>query len=304
MRLATSTCIFPTSRDGKRTSLIDSMTMCREAGFRVIDLNFCSAINPKSDANELCAPDWERKIDEIGNHAAKIGVTFSQSHAPYDSNLWRADRPLTDEDRAWYFESTRRSFLASGKLGVKWCVVHAQTDVLDDENSFEQNIKCNLRFYAPIVEWAHKYGCGVAIENMAEFHPMKTRQRFTALVEEQIAIIDALNDPVAVGACWDFGHAQMVYKDQTAPLRKLRKRLKATHVQENYGSADDHYLPFIRGNVPWEKLMPLLKEIGYEGDFTYEVHGFYRYIPDELRVRAGQFGYEIGQYLLSLYDKA
>lgn len=298
MRLATSTCMFPSRRDGSRVSLIESISLCRESGFDVVDLNFCSAINPKGK-NELCQENWEEEIEKIGNHAAKLGVSFSQSHAPYDSNLWRADRPLSDEDRAWYFESTRRSLLASGRLGVKWCVVHAQTDVLDDECSFAQNLKRNLEFYAPLVEWAKEYGTGIAIENMAEFHPAKTKQRFTALVEEQIAIIDALNDP-AVGGCWDFGHARMVYRDQSAPLRKLGKRLKATHVQENFGSADDHYLPFIRGDIQWEKLMPLLVEIGYEGDFTYEVHGFYRYIPDELRVSAGKFGYEIGKYLLSL----
>ena len=50
--------------------------------------------------------------------------------------------------------------------------------------------------------------------------------------------------------------------------------------------------------------MPLLKEIGYEGDFTYEVHGFFSGLPDELRVRAGKFAYEVGQYLIGLYEKA
>ena len=95
MRLATSTCIFPKRRNGSYTTLIDSISMCRECGFEVIDLNFCNANRPES---ELRADDWERQIDRIGNHAAKLGVTFSQSHPPYDSNLWRADRPMTDAD--------------------------------------------------------------------------------------------------------------------------------------------------------------------------------------------------------------
>ena len=122
-------------------------------------------------------------------------------------------------------------------------------------------------------------------------------------LEEQIALIDHFNDP-SVGGTWDFGHAQLVYKDQVPALRKLGKRLKATHVQENDGSGDDHFIPFIRGNTPWEKLMPLLKEIGYEGDFTYEIHGFYSSIPDEMRLRAGKLAYEVGMYLMSLYENA
>ena len=104
--------------------------------------------------------------------------------------------------------------------------------------------------------------------------------------------------------CWDFGHAQLVYRDQTVPLRKLGHRLRATHVQECDGKQDDHFIPFIRGNTPWESIMPLLKEIGYPGDFTYEIHGFFGGIPDDLRISAGKFAYEVGRYLIDLYDKA
>lgn len=302
MRLAASTCTFPGRRQGGGTALTESIAMCRECGFEVIDLNFCFAVNKKC-GSLFCSDDWLRYVDELGEAGAKYGVEFSQSHAPYDSNLRRADRKLSEEDIAWYFESVRRSVYASGKLGVKWVVVHAQTDVLDGEMSFEQNMKTNLEFYAPIVEWAKKYGTGIAIENMAEFHPEKTKHRFTATVEEQIAIIDALNDE-AVGACWDFGHAQLVYRDQMVPLRKLGKRLRATHVQECDGREDDHFIPFIRGNEPWEKIMPYLKESGYPGDFTYEIHGFFNKIPDELRIKAGKFAFEVGSYLMELYNKA
>lgn len=302
MRLATSTCIFPGHRQGGRTSLTDSIAMCRECGFEVIDLNFCFAGN-KNCGHAFCSDNWTRVVDELGEAGAKYGVEFSQSHAPYDSNLYRADRKLSEEERGWYFESVRRSIYASGKLGVKWVVIHAQTDVLNGEMSFEHNMKTNLEFYAPLLEWAKQYGTGIAIENMAEFNPDKTKHRFTAMVEELIAVIDAINDP-DVGACWDFGHAQLVYRDQMVPLRKLGSRLRATHVQESDGKADDHYLPFIRGTTPWEQIMPYLKESGYPGDFTYEVHGFFGKIPDDLRIKAGKFAFEIGSYLMELYNKA
>lgn len=302
MRLATSTCIFPGRRSGGGTALTESIAMCRECGFEVIDLNFCFAVN-KNNSSKFCGDDWLEYVNELGEAGTKHGVTFNQSHAPFDSHLWRANRRLTDEDRDWYFESVRRSIYASAQLGVKWVVTHAQTDMLGDEMGFEQNMKTNLEFYAPIVEWAKKYGTGIAIENMAEFHPEKTKHRFTAVVDEQIAIIDALNDP-DVGACWDFGHAELVYRDQMVPLMKLGNRLRATHVQECDGKEDDHYLPFIRGTTPWEKIMPYLKRSGYTGDFTYEVHGFFSKIPDDLRIRAGRFAFEVGCYLMELYNNA
>lgn len=301
MRLAASTCTFPSRRNGAGgTPLAESVKMLSECGFKVVDLNFCSQSSPNSS---LLKPDWEKYVDSLGEAGAKYGVEFSQSHAPYDSNIYRLDNTRSEEEIARYNESVIRSVIASARLGVKWVTTHAQTAVLENELDFDTNMKKNHEFYAPIIECAKKHGTGIAIENMAEFNPAKTKMRFTAVVEEQIALIDSFNDP-AVGATWDFGHAQLVYRDQVPALRKLGHRLRATHVQENDGKGDDHYLPFIRGTTNWEALMPLLKEIGYRGDFTYEVHGFFSSIPDELRLRAGRFAYEIGSYLISLYEKA
>lgn len=177
-----------------------------------MDLNFCSASQPNS-GSELLGDNWEKNIDAIGNHAAQLGVVFTQSHTPYDSNLYRTDiAPLTDEYRARYLESVRRAIIASGTLGVKWIVNHAQTATERAEMNLEENLRANLDFFGWQIELARKYGAGIAIENMAEFHPMKTKRRFTAVVEEQIAIIDAIADP-ACGGCWDFGHAELVYRD-------------------------------------------------------------------------------------------
>lgn len=239
MRLSTSTCLFPGA------SFIEAIDMCYESGFRVIDANFCSAGNPKS-SNPLVFNDWEKRIDEIRNHAEKLGVTFSQSHSPYNSSLWSSTKALSSEAREWFIESNRRSIIASSMLGIKWVVTHAQTDTLNEEWDNAQNIRTNLEYYSWQVELAKKLGIGIAIENMAEFEPQKTKRRYTATVSELIEIIDAINDP-SVGACWDVGHANMVYKNQVSPLKKLGKRLKATHVQENDGIADSHLIPFIGG---------------------------------------------------------
>ena len=303
MRLATSTCIFPSKREGGRTSLEESIRLCYDCGFRVIDLNFCSASNQKS-GSELVGDDWERNVDHLGELAAELGITYNQSHAPYDSNLYRPEQKISDEYRAFYAEGVRRSIIASAKLGVRYVTTHAQTATENDEMGFEENMRANIHFYTPLLELAKKWGTGISIENMAEFHPQKTKHRFTATVEEQIAIIDALGDPVSCRATWDFGHAELVYRDQAKQLRKLGSRLCSTHVQENRGLNDDHFLPYVRGNTAWEVLMPLLKEMNYDGDFTYEVHGFYNSIPQALRPAAGRLGFEIGSYLMSLYEKA
>ena len=53
------------------------------------------------------------------------------------------------------------------------------------------------------------------------------------------------------------------------------------------------------GTVPWEKVMRALKEIGYEGDFTYEIGGFFNSIPKELLLPAAKLSVATGRHLIS-----
>ena len=52
--------------------------------------------------SELVGDDWERNVDRLGDLAAELGITYNQSHAPFDSNLYRPEIKLSDEYRAWY----------------------------------------------------------------------------------------------------------------------------------------------------------------------------------------------------------
>lgn len=55
-----------------------SICQCAAAGYRVLDLNFCEAMNPHS---RLRDDDWESYVDEIGELGAKLGVCYTQSHS-------------------------------------------------------------------------------------------------------------------------------------------------------------------------------------------------------------------------------
>lgn len=45
--------------------------------------------------------------------------------------------------------------------------------------------------------------------------------------------------------------------------------------------------------------MKTLTEIGYEGDFVYEIT-LNKSMPEELKLDAAKLAYQVGQYLLSL----
>ncbi|HPU59266.1 MAG TPA: TIM barrel protein, partial [Candidatus Avimonas sp.] len=102
-----------------------------------------------------------------------------------------------------------------------------------------------------------------------------------------------------VGVCWDFGHANLAANDQNESLKLIGKRLKATHVNDNDKLKDRHLLPFY-GVIEWEPIMKTLKEIDYQGDFTFEITPFLDRVPPVIRQKALEHTVEVGNYLISL----
>jgi sugar phosphate isomerase/epimerase len=288
MRLSTSTNLFAYRLNGEYAPYVESLRRCKAAGFRVLDVNFCQSINGASD---LAKDNWQQLIEELRNVAEKEGIVFTQSHPVFT----RRSDELKPEQQEVYHEMMRRGIIASSILGVKWAILHpapGKTEGMDRD----AHVKDNIELHARALELAKKHNVGIAFENMIE----KNTYRFAARAEDLVALIDTCNDP-GVGACWDFGHANFIHKDQRDELRKLGKRLKATHINDNNGTADDHMFPF-HGTVKWSTLLPVLKEIGYEGDFTYETHKEFSALPEILKDPLAAFGYDLGQYCLSLVE--
>lgn len=291
MRLATMTSVFRKNReDDPFITYIESIRRCKEAGFTTLDFNMCAMSDRKTELNDT---DWLRKTEAIRNEADRLGIGFSQSHPPY-KKIKTPHYPLP-EDEAFYVDITRRAIIISGMLGVKWAVMHPATEYGFNQYDMEANVKLNREVYDPFVELAEQHKVGLAFENMRD---TDSYRRFGSTADELIALIDDYHCD-SVRACWDFGHAHRVYTDQVRPLHQLGKRLKALHVDDNHGAnLDEHLIPFM-GTIPWEKLMKTLTEIGYEGDFVYEISTNGN-MPDCLKDSTVRFSAEIGRYLLSL----
>lgn len=298
MRLSTSTNLSAVNRSGPLTDINESIRTLAEVGYRVLDINFRFI---KFEEFFLARDDWERELDVIGNVAARYGVDFSQSHIPYYHPINEVDPYLSDPElHAWFERMCVRAYQASATLGVKWAVAHPFTAV-EANCEREASIQKNLSYFAPYVDLVNQLGIGLAIENMSDFQGSVIRRRFAATYEDLITLVDAFHDE-SVGICWDFGHANIMGYDQASALTRIGHRLKATHVNDNFGVSDTHNLPFM-GTVKWEDVMQALVAIGYEGDFTYEIHGMADRLPAALKPSALRYSYEVGQYLLGLANK-
>jgi sugar phosphate isomerase/epimerase len=145
---------------------------------------------------------------------------------------------------------------------------------------------------------AAKLGVGLAIENMF-IHTNSCPACFAASADDLVELVDKLGDDKVFGLCWDTGHGNLNKVDQVQALHTMGKRLKALHVNDNKGVWDDHILPF-HGTIAWIPFMKALGEIGYEGDFTYEIHNFSMGFDPGFHHRAIKFAREIGQDMVSL----
>lgn len=303
MRLGTFTTLYAVKRGEKQAlPYVEQMKHCLEAGFNVQGLGAFGASDPKR-AEDLAAEDWERRIDELASEAKRLGVDFSVSHAPGGVQPFIKELKPSDEELERYKELLRRSIIMTSRIGAEWMSVHPFSDNINCEYDVDAQMKTNYDFYAPFVELGEKYGVGLAFENMMRTSKFPMLKRPYCMNADELCALSDCFKSDKVGITWDFGHARMMMNDQREPLRKVGSRLKVTHVQDNKGDRDMHLIPFVGGNIQWEKIMPVLKEIGFEGDFMLESGRYMRNVPEELWLNAGKLAYELASYCLALADK-
>ena len=267
----------------------DAICALRQAGFQAVDINFHSY---SLGDEPMTKDDWRTWCFQIRHVADENGVCISQAHAPFYG--LRSDGTESPENRALM----ERAIEGAHICGVKQMVFHP-FDVRENGWYSQQKSKeYNLRLFSEYAEICHPYNISIAIENMIE-NPGRNR-RYCSAEDELIDLVDTLNDPL-IGICWDFGHANMNGVNQTAALKKIGKRLIALHVNDNGGKYDDHIAPYL-GTIQWEPILSTLKEIGYDGDWTYEIHNFFNGQPDALQSLALRYSYELAQYMVSLAE--
>lgn len=293
MRLSTSTNLVFGRPDGTRATLEETLRLVSEAGFRVFDLNFYDWSLPGS---VFLTDGWEAWIQGIADYAKNLGVTFGQCHA-YFYNFANRKASALEQERHSVLQE--RSLACCRILGAHTCVLHPETD-FGAVDVTRASAMCNREHFLRLLDSPAMGGMRLAIENMCDFS-IAPKRKFCAYPEELVSFVDSLGD-ARVGICWDFEHADIMEQDQAEALRYIGRRLYATHVSDTYSKTVSelmHVLP-LTGTVDWAAVMPVLTEIGYAGDFSFEVHNFANRFPDALLSAALRLAHEVGVYLLSL----
>jgi sugar phosphate isomerase/epimerase len=111
-----------------------------------------------------------------------------------------------------------------------------------------------------VADLAHACGINLAVEVcMYDF-------------EHVIKIVDAINRP-DVGVNIDTGHCFCFNDRDVAKLIRITgKRLLTLHLQDNFGTNDDHQMPGM-GRIDWKSTIRALKEVSYSGPLMMEMTG-------------------------------
>ena len=255
----------------------EQIRRCARAGFEHLDMNFWDWSH--SDTSPFAADDWKEWVKSIGACARETGIVFTQAHA-HVQNFFKNGLDCPAEERV------RRSIEGAGVLGIPWIVMHPSYNKGSDEELYEKNAEY---FYRHALR-AADCGVGLAIENLSSATEKFVNENMLVRLIDMIGMKN-------VGACWDTGHGNVTGRKQREGILTLGNRLHALHIADNNGREDEHIPPFF-GNINWSEVMQALRDISYDGDFTFEAHNFVRRLPDNLKDEALALQYRIGRTLV------
>jgi len=192
-------------------------------------------------------------------------VNASSLHSPFIG----IDISSTDETlRSVSIKKILETLEIAEKLGCTHVIVHPSQLKYDTEEDYHSAKRLLARSIEELAKEADGEGLILAVENML-VNPEGLRVGTTvAEIRECLEPLPVTN----VGICLDTGHTNHNGLQVSKETRDAGDLLIDLHVNDNDGSGDQHKVPG-DGTIDWESFMTALKETGYDGMFTMEIHG-------------------------------
>lgn len=273
-----------------------------KTGFKNLDFSFYTFHKGNSPYLLDSDKEWKQQIEDARAAADANNMRFVQAHAP-------GYNPAGNLDHARCMRAMHRSIEACAMLDIPCTVLHTafmlELRYPEDKDAY---FKYNRKYLEELLATAEKFNVTLCVENSSKIN--SSNSYFFMTADDMLDFIAYMDHPL-LGCCWDTGHAVMEGKfDQYSDLTKLGKNLKAIHLHDNNGTADEHLPPY-SGKLQLDTVVQALKDIQYQGAFTFEVDNFMakcngsgvlRQLPLELRIDTLQMLYKLGKHLLQSYD--
>ncbi len=210
----------------------------------------CTELSDEHGAALLERGDAKTVGAQFGAFAREHGFSIPQGH------LWLKVR-LCEEGAVEKLKTWIDLFEA---IGIKRGVLHPDWFAKGESRRemLDENIKALLKLKAYI----EGKDFMICLENMPGISDS---------IEDLMYMLDVLDSP-QFGICLDTGHLNIAEdKDQRRFILTAGSRLKALHVHNNDGTADQHVMPYGRGDIDFDAVVQALREVDYDGIFNYEI---------------------------------
>jgi len=255
----------------------EGFRMIKEAGFDGIDLNIDHALRAK-DIYDLKYPGYcifEKQLSEINLYYQELieniqinNLRVSQAHAIFPVYLF--DHPdLLD----YAIAILKKTILFLDTLKCKNVVIHGIClEARDNVNDTESIKTLNIKLYESLIDTLKQTNICICLENLFTEDNNCFYPGHCANPNEAKEFIDYLNSKAqkeCFGLCLDTGHLNIIHKSFTEYMPILADRIKCFHIHDNNGYDDYHLMPFA-GSINWEEFCKQVKQIGYDGDLSFE----------------------------------
>lgn len=186
------------------------------------------------------------KIRQNRRLADKYGLYYETSHSkiPGCSDIWK------NEELAQKYEAVLLTCIdncATNEIPI--LVVHVESAGEDIQ------IDCGMKTLERIIKYAEVNNVKIAFENINNASLL-------------YYVLDNFSN-ANVGFCYDSGH-ELFHTPGEDFLSRLGDRLMCTHLHDNDGRGDHHWLPYC-GIVNFSRIAKHLKQLNYQGALTLEL---------------------------------
>ena len=221
-------------------------------------------------------PRSDARIEGMAALLFDLGMAPWQGHVLLRLDVAAFDAAKRQED----LDIALRWLGPCAALGIRYAVIHpGGTQGYGSLSEYREMRRLNREAFSVLAEGADRVDIRLAVENMAD-GDRPGRRRFGAHISELRELIEEVGSS-RVGICFDSSHANLQRLDLPAVIRECGDLLWATHISDNDGAADRHWMPF-QGKIEWVGIVDALEEVGYDGLFNLEIPGE-RDCPREIR---------------------
>jgi sugar phosphate isomerase/epimerase len=190
------------------------------------------------------------RSEDMPAMVAERSLALDNIHAPF----WNANYLWSESEgeRQVIRQDVTEAIMYCGRHHVSTTVMH----VCSKENPPSPN-KAGLALLQDLVKLAEDQGVIIALENLEYSCNLHLDYVFSSLQSPNL------------GFCYDSSHDNIAWIFRKKALEKWGHLLATTHISDNLGLIDDHFLPG-KGNINWPEVMKQIPK-SYRGSLSLEV---------------------------------